>query len=120
MGGLLDSSASVNSFASQALGTMVALGAIPVDWSTSTDDVRTLLAGANLAGFPLVLQVLVSTELSPTLAPAVLGGNAHLVLAHLSSDASPYRDLAHRFLVQLRGEDLGSDPAPWRAWVEGL
>jgi hypothetical protein len=120
MGGLLDPVASVNSFASQALGSLIAAGAIPVDWSTSTDAVRSLIAGANLAAFPLVIQVLISTELSPSLAPAVLGGNAHLILGHLASEVSPHRDLVHRFLVQLRGEDLGPEAGAWRSWIESL
>jgi hypothetical protein len=120
MAGLLDPVANVNSFASQALGSLIALGPIPVDWSTSADTLRSLLAGANLAAFPLVLQTLISTEVSPSLAPALLEMNGHLVLGHLASEASPHRDLAHRFLVQLRGEDLGTDVEAWRSWVEGL
>ena len=120
MAGLLDPVASVNSFASQALGTLIALGAVPVDWSPSTEAVRSLLAGANLAAFPLVVQALTSTEVSPALAPAILSGNGHLVLGHLASEASPHRELAHRFLVQLRGQDLGTDVAAWRGWVDGL
>ena len=117
---LLDPVASVNSFASQALGTLIALGAVPVDWSTSTEAVRSLLAGANLAAFPLVVQALTSTEVGPALAPAILSGNSHLVLGHLASEASPHRELVHRFLVQLHGQDLGTDVAAWRGWVEGL
>jgi hypothetical protein len=117
---LLDPVANVNSFASQALGTLIALGPMPVDWSTSTDALRSLIAGANLAAFPLVLQTLVSTEVSPSLAPAILEMNGHLVLGHLASEASPHRDLAHQFLVQLRGQDLGTDVGVWRSWVESL
>jgi hypothetical protein len=120
MTALLDPVASVNSFASQALGSLVAVGPLPVDWSTSTDAVRSLVAGANLAAFPLAIQVLTSTEVSPSLAPAILGGNAHLVLGHLASESSPHRELVHRFLVQLRGQDLGTDLGAWRSWVEGL
>jgi hypothetical protein len=120
MTGLLDPVANVNSFASQALGSLIALGPTPVDWSTSSETVRSLLAGANLAAFPLVVQALTSTEISPSLAPAVLGGNAHLVLGHLASEASPHRELVHRFLVQLRGQDLGADVDAWRGWVDGL
>jgi hypothetical protein len=118
--GLLDPVGNTNSFVSQALGTLIAMGPIPVDWSESTDAVRTLLAGANLAAFPLVAQTLVSTEVSPALAPALLAGNAHLVLGHLASDASPHRELMHALLVQLHGQDLGTDAAAWRAWVESL
>jgi len=120
MEALLDPVANVNSFASQALGSLVALGPIPVDWSPSTDAVRSLVAGANLAAFPLAIQVLTSTEVSPSLASAILGGNAHLILGHLASEASPHRELVRRFLVQLRGQDLGTDVGAWRSWVESL
>jgi hypothetical protein len=118
--GLLDPVANVNSFASQSLGAMIAMGPIPVDWSPSTDAIRSLLGGANLAAFPLAIQVLISTEVSPSLASAILGDNTHLVLGHFASEASPHRELVHRFLIQLRGQDLGADVGAWRSWAEGL
>jgi hypothetical protein len=124
--GLLDADPSVSAFASQALGSMVAAtaqGTEPpreVDWAPTVGPLRSLVAGANLAAFPLVLQTLTSTGISPDLAPALLRGNAHLVLGYMGSSGSPERETVHRFLARIRGQDLGMSVAPWRAWIEGL
>ncbi len=120
VGALLDPSARVSAVANLALGSMIVAAPRNVEWASSVATLRTLIAGANLAGFPTVLQVLVSTEVSPSLAAALLTDNTHLVLGHLASDASPHRETAHRFLVHLSGRDLGFERDEWRGWIEGL
>lgn len=117
---LLDADANVNAFASQALGSIVAASPREVDWAPATGSLRSLIAGANLAAFPLVLQTLASTDVSPELAPALLGDNAHLVLGYMESRESPERETVHRFLVRINGQDLGASAAPWKTWIEGL
>lgn len=117
---LLDPSARVTATAGQALGSMVAMRPIPIDWSDAAPSVRALLAGANLPAFPLVLQVLVSTDLSPAIAPELLRDSGVLLLGHLGSRFSPHRELAHEVLVRLRGLDLGDEAGAWELWIEGI
>ena len=117
---LLDPSARVTAFANQALGSMVVARPMTVDWTPSESVLRRLIAGANLSGFGTLLQVLVSTEISAALAPALLVGNDHLILGHLASASSPHRTTTRRFLTQLALSDLGPDPTDWRRWIGGL
>jgi hypothetical protein len=92
-----------------------------VDWQSSADDLRLLLGGTNLPAMQSVFEVLASTEVSPSLAPRLLKGNADWVLDHLAMETPMASQAAHRFLVQLNGGvDLGSSRKVWAAWVARL
>jgi hypothetical protein len=100
--------------------SMLTLRPRPVDWSPAVEGLRALLAGTNIPAFSVLVQTLVSTDVSPSLAAEILPDSENLLLAHLSSTYSPYREPAHRLLILLRGEDLGPDPQPWADWIAGL
>ncbi len=117
---LRDPSARVTAFANQALGPMAVARPRTIDWAPEVESLRPLIAGANLSAFSTVLQTLVSTRISPTLGRELLSNNEHLILGHLASENSPHRDVTHRFLVQISGDDLGLDAEAWRSWISRL
>jgi hypothetical protein len=107
--------------ASQALAGLLSAEAPPVDWSPAAGSIRAILEGTNVAVLEGTLEALAATEVSSDLAAELLaGGGGDLVLARLAASHDRTRHAAHRFLVQLRGRDLGQDTAAWTEWIRGL
>ncbi|HEX4310965.1 MAG TPA: hypothetical protein VHZ25_13115 [Acidobacteriaceae bacterium] len=80
-----------------------------------------LLHGTDLFGFPFVLKALAATRAAPALAgPLLEHGGARLVIAYLGAGHEEQRDLAHKFLADLAGRDLGSSPTAWEDWIARL
>lgn len=91
-----------------------------VDWTPAAEDVHALLRGTTLWHLNDVMDVLRATGADSTSAALFLAGGGEAVLARLDSREEFFAGPAHRFLVTLRGADLGRDPAAWRAWVASL
>ena len=90
-----------------------------VDWSPAEDALTALVGGTNLFVYTRVLEVLTATQVDPALGRRLARANPVLLMDHLSAK-NPFTPLpAHRFLVHIRGQDLGRDPAPWNAWLTG-
>jgi len=93
----------------------------PVDWTSQTTTLRFLLGGTNVAASELVFSMLARTQVSPTLATALLKGNEFWALTHLTASYPGAATSARNLLVQLHGgDDLGPDPAKWRRWIRQL
>lgn len=118
--GLRDDAAAVRSACSQALLSLTRARPRTVDWAPATDSLRALLGGTNLFAFYHLLDMLVTTGVSPDLASALLADNDSMVLGYLGAQHDQERQRAHAFLVAMRGEDLGGAPEDWRAWLDAL
>jgi len=107
--------------ASQALAGLLSSGPPRVDWSPAAGSIRAILAGTNVSVLEGTMEALAATAISPDLAAELLAtGGGDLVLARLAASQERTRDAAHRFLVQLRGADIGPDTARWTEWIRGL
>ncbi|MBB4638842.1 hypothetical protein [Longimicrobium terrae] len=91
-----------------------------VDWAPAVDDIHAILRGTSLWNLDEVMNALVATGADSTHAARFLAGGGEAVLARLDSRSEDVSGPARRFLTALRGEDLGADPAAWRAWVASL
>jgi hypothetical protein len=92
-----------------------------VDWHPIAGSLRASLAGTRLFAFPLLVRVLNATEVSPSLAPQLLGGgNGYLVLSAASAEVFPERIAVRRLLSRLSGLPPESDQATWQRWLAGL
>jgi hypothetical protein len=91
-----------------------------VDWSPVIDDVRALLDGSALYTLDPMMRALALSGVDGRWAAPFLAGGGHAVLARMEAEDRRMWAGAHTLLVALRGEDLGRDPAAWRAWVESL
>jgi len=122
VGALRDPEFHVNATAAQALNSLrTYLPTRRIDWKPAQADIAAILRGTDVFAFPMLLQSLAATGVDPALASSLLGhGNARLVFAYLSSTHAAAREIAHRFLVQLRGTDLGTAVRPWDEWVQSL
>jgi hypothetical protein len=119
--GLRDPNSLVQAACLQALNSLATYHPRKVDWAPATSDLVKLLHGTDLFAFQFVLKALTVTKIDPALAgPLLRHGGARLVISHLRAEHDEQRDLAHGFLVQMDGRDLGSDPAPWESWVARL
>jgi hypothetical protein len=93
----------------------------PVDWSPSAATIVNVLDGTALAALAPLAKALAATGASPAKALAYIGPNGgEMLTAYVESDNPDIRDSAHDLLVKLRGQDLGFDPGPWRAWIKTL
>jgi hypothetical protein len=88
-----------------------------IDWEPAREALEALVGGTNLFGYVNVLGVLVATEVDATLGRELALLNPTLLLDHLGA-RNPYTPgVAHRFLAQIHGSDLGRDRAAWEAWL---
>lgn len=120
--GLRDPDARVNATCSQALNSLATYMPRVVDWRPVSEDIAHVLRGTNLFALRFLLKQLTATKIDPALSSYLLAnGGGRLVLSYLrAQEDHDARYLAHRFLVQLRGRDLGTEPSPWEAWISGL
>jgi hypothetical protein len=91
-----------------------------VDWAPVAEDVHALLDGSKLYALEPVMQALAASGVDGRWAAPFLAGGGHAVLARLDAQDARTSRPAHRLLVALRGEDLGTGSAAWRAWVASL
>ncbi len=97
------------------------LPARTVDWAPVVPTLRLLLGGTNLPAMEGVFRVLARTNVSPSLAKGLLGGDGTWVLDHLRAEYPGGHQAAHALLVQLNGgRDLGSSADVWTHWLAGL
>lgn len=120
--GLRDPDGRVNATCIQALNSLATYMPRMVDWLPVSADIAHVLRGTNLFALRFLLKQLTATKIDPALSsPLLANGGGRLVLSYLrAQEDHDARDLAHRFLVQLRGRDLGTAPGPWEAWIGGL
>jgi hypothetical protein len=119
--GLRDPDVKVNATCLQALNSLSTFLPRKVDWTPSLPDIVPLLRGTNLFAFVFLLKALAATGVNQSLAgPLLSRGNARLVIAYLNAAHPEEHDLAHSFLVQLHGADLGAEPEPWLEWIASI
>jgi hypothetical protein len=88
-----------------------------VDWRPAEGALTALVGGTNLFVYTSVLNLLAATQVDPVLGLRLARANPELLMDHLTAK-NPYSPPpARRFLVHVRGRDLGRDPAPWNAWL---
>ncbi|HEX2080295.1 MAG TPA: hypothetical protein VHG08_21515 [Longimicrobium sp.] len=90
-----------------------------VDWRPAADALRALFGGTNLFAYTKVLDALAATEIDPALGLELARVDPGLLLAHLGARNPLSPPPVHRYLVHVRGQDPGRDPAAWRAWLSG-
>lgn len=119
--GLRDPNNLVQATCLQALNSLATYHPRQVDWAPATSDLVYLLHGTDLFAFQFLLKALAVTKIDPVLAGPLLGHDgARLAIAYLRAEDGENRDLARRFLAQMHGSDLGSDPTSWENWVARL
>ncbi|HEX6371852.1 MAG TPA: hypothetical protein VF006_23215 [Longimicrobium sp.] len=90
-----------------------------VDWHPARDALSALFGGTNLFAYTNVMDALVATQIDPALGRELARVDADLLLDHLGATNPFSPPPMRRYLVHVRGEDLGPDPAPWREWLAG-
>ena len=91
-----------------------------IDWGPVHYGIHAMLDGTSLFETSTLIDVLLKTEVTPADARPFLKGGGELLLDHFASGTPMLSQPAHALLVQLRGEDLGPDVGPWRAWIAAL
>jgi hypothetical protein len=90
----------------------------PVTWTPVAPTLRMLLNGsANAYEYAAILN---QTGVQPSDAPMLLTGGGEMLIAFATSKTPMLAQESRKLLVTLRGQDLGDDPAAWRAWVGTL
>jgi hypothetical protein len=116
---MLDDSDHVAQMASRALERL-AKDRQGIDWAPVAGELHALLDGSNLFELEETMSALVESGVDGRWAAPLLAGGGHAVLARMEAESPLMWRPAHRLLVALRGEDLGRDPAAWRAWIASL
>lgn len=117
---LRDAEPAVRTTSGQALITWIQHSARPVDWEPVADELRHVLAGTNLFAFPWVLELLVASDVSSDLAPALLYDGGDLVLDALTASHAKTSARALALLERLSGRSWGKDRNAWRHWIDTL
>jgi hypothetical protein len=108
------------SMASRALEGMSERYARHVDWTPIATTMHDVFDGMALTALPAIATAVARTGASPRDAKAYLAHGGEMLAAYLESANPDLGEPVHRFLVALRGVDLGTDPEPWRAWIRTL
>jgi len=106
----------VNATASQVLRMMAERSPRSVDWAPIADRLRYVIDGTNLFAFNGLLNVLTSTSISPSLAPALLANGGTILSAKLRSGDGAAKQAARGFLAQLSGLPSTND-SKLEAWL---
>ena len=86
---------------------------------TNTQDGK--IGGTSLNGFYFTVKILARSKIDPKYAPDLLrDGGSDLILSYLSAEHNTERELAHGFLVQISGMDLGYDEVKWADWIKKI
>jgi hypothetical protein len=106
--------------ASSVISALAAREPRNVDWGPAAGSIHALLNGTGLFHLPETLQWLPRMGAGPRWSSAFLAGGGEMVLAYLAAEHPPTRQAAQRFLVVMRGSDLGEEVGPWREWIASL
>lgn len=92
-----------------------------INWAPQAETLRLLLGGTNVGGTQQVMEMLVRTQISPSLARPLLHRNTYWVFSHLRAEYPRAATSARALLVQLHGGvDLGPQAVRWSDWVATL
>lgn len=89
----------------------------PVDWSPARDALEALFGGTNLFAYTRLLDALAATGIDPALGRDLARVDPRLLLDHAGAANPVSAPSVHRYLVHVRGGDLGRDAAAWAAWL---
>ena len=117
--GLRDSDDGVKMTCQQVLFAMSKRYARPVEWRPAVPALRAVLDGTNLFAFGVLAKALDATAVAPDLAPDLLAGAGHALLAHAKAEGEDERKGAVALLERLSGKRLAG-PKEWAEWVGKL
>lgn len=117
---LRESDGMVKGIAADVLNSLSERSPRRVRWGPAAKGIHAMLDGTSLFELPQVIGLLTRTGAGPADARAFLRGGGEMLLGYLESSNTYLSGSSHKFLVQLRGADLGADVAPWRAWIDSL
>jgi xanthine/CO dehydrogenase XdhC/CoxF family maturation factor len=117
---LRESDGPVKAIAGTVLAASASREPRAVHWRPAAPTIHALLNGTGLFEFRRVLEWLPRMGAGPEYSREFLAGGGEMVLAYLAAEHGPSRDLAHRFLVAMRGEDCGDGADCWRDWISSL
>jgi hypothetical protein len=117
---LRESDGPVKAIAGTVLAASAAREPRRVRWKPAASTIHALLNGTGLFELRRVLDWLPRMGAAPEYSKEFLAGGGEMVLAYLAAEHGPTRELAHRFLVALRGDDCGEGADCWRDWITSL
>ena len=91
-----------------------------VDWGPAALAIHAILNGTGLFELRNVMNWLPTMGADSRWSTDFLADGGEMVLSYLQAEHAPTRESAHRFLVAMRGGDLGPEVEPWRAWIASL
>jgi hypothetical protein len=110
----------VSSVSSQILGTLSKSAPRVVNWTPMATQLRYVIDGTNLFAFDRLATTLVATHVSPSLAPALLGGGGDIVRAKLRSKAPGVKDGVAQMLALLSGLPATTSADHFTHWMAGV
>lgn len=117
---LRESDGPVKATAGTVLAASAARGPRRVRWGPAASTIHALLNGTGLFEMRRVLEWLPRMGAGPEYSKEFLAGGGEMVLAYLAAEHGPTRELAHRFLVAMRGDDCEERADCWRDWITSL
>jgi len=117
---LRDPEEAVGTMAGESLQTLAQVYPRHIDWTGEGDDIRAVFGGTDLWQLGTLIEVLLKTQVSPTLAAVMLRDNAELLASYATSSVPQVSKPARALLERLSGEDLGNDRSAWIAWADSL
>lgn len=91
-----------------------------IDWRPVLGTLHDVLDGRALPALSPLIQILNRTGVRRAAAPALLRNGGEMLTSLLELSRPELSAPAHTLLVSLRGEDLGTQPDPWRRWIATL
>ncbi|MDB4906212.1 MAG: hypothetical protein JWO05_996 [Gemmatimonadetes bacterium] len=113
-----ESDGMVKSVASEVLASWALRAPRTVDWTPVSAGINAMLNGTSVGELPNMISVLNRTGVGPANASAFLKNGGDMLVTFL--DSRLYAQESRALLVRLRGADLGSSQAAWRAWISTL
>ena len=88
-----------------------------IDWSPVAPGIRNILAGTNLFTFWMTLEILVKTNISPTLANDILKNNKQLLLDYLDIQHKITQDVVISFIRQISNTNKELSIQECKKWL---
>lgn len=107
-------------YAASVLTTLATRSTRQIDWRPREAALNAILDGTSVFVAPDLMETLVRTGIGPANASGLLRGGGSLLLEYVASGTPLLSYRSHELLVKLRGGDLGTSVATWRAWMAGL
>lgn len=117
---MLESDGYVKGFAGSALEAVTRDYPRKVNWNPVAPEIHAMLDGTSLFQLGSMLAALGASRVDTSYAAPFLANGGRMLLNYFQSAQAQNREPAHRLLVALRGQDLGSDVEAWRAWIRSL